>query len=68
MSVVDAKKPCQRLFKIKAAGVYLSTSPRKLRDMIHRGELPTVRFGEGSPYLLDVRDLDALIDRYKRIA
>ena len=41
-------------------------SPWKLRRLIQAGELPVVQAGEGSPFLLDVRDLDGYIDRNKR--
>ncbi len=45
---------------------YLSLSPWKLRQLIQCGKLPVVRDTDGSPFLLDVRDLDGFVERSKR--
>ena len=58
--------PSRRLLRLKTAAVYLSLSPWKLRSLIQDGRLPVVQDMEGSPFLLDVRDLDAFIERNKR--
>ncbi|HYN15350.1 MAG TPA: helix-turn-helix domain-containing protein [Terriglobales bacterium] len=58
--------PRRRLLKLKAAAEYLSLSPWKLRRLIQEGKLPVVQDGDGSPFLLDVRDLDGYIERNKR--
>jgi excisionase family DNA binding protein len=58
--------PHRRLLRLKTAAVYLSLSPWKLRSLIQDGRLPVVQDMEGSPFLLDVRDLDAFIERNKR--
>ena len=58
--------PKRRLLRIKAASDYLSLSPWKLRQLIQCGKLPVVQDTEGSPFLLDVRDLDGWLERSKR--
>jgi len=55
------------LLRLKAAADYLSLSPWKLRQLIQCGRLPVVQDGDGSPFLLDVRDLDAYVERSKRV-
>jgi hypothetical protein len=37
-----------------------------LRKLIQDGRLPVVQNGEGVPFLLDLRDLDAYVERNKR--
>jgi excisionase family DNA binding protein len=58
--------PRRRLMRIKEASSYLSLSPWKLRQLIQCGRLPVVQDTEGSPFLLDVRDLDGYVERNKR--
>ena len=58
----------RRLLKVKAAAEYISVSPKKLRSLIQAGELPFVKLGEGGPWLVDLKDLDALIERHKQMA
>jgi excisionase family DNA binding protein len=55
-----------RLLRLKSAAHYLSLSPWKLRRLIQDGIIPVVQDCEGSPFLLDVRDLDRYVDRNKR--
>ena len=57
----------RRLLRVKTAAVYLSLSPWKLRALIQDGKMPVVQDTDGSPFLLDVRDLDAYIDQNKRV-
>jgi excisionase family DNA binding protein len=52
--------------RIKEASSYLSLSPWKLRQLIQCGKLPVVQDTDGSPFLLDVRDLDGYVERSKR--
>ena len=59
--------PRRRALRLKAGAEYLSISPWKLRELVLAGEIPVVQHLEGSPYQLDVRDLDAWLDRNKRI-
>lgn len=58
--------PRRRLLRIKQASEYLSLSPWKLRQLIQCGKLPVVQDTDGSPFLLDVRDLDGFVERNKR--
>jgi excisionase family DNA binding protein len=55
----------KRLLKVKPAAVYLSVSPAKVRTLIQNGELPVVPQGEHAPWLVDIKDLDAWIERRK---
>jgi excisionase family DNA binding protein len=55
----------RRLLRLKEAGHYVSLSPWKLRKMVQDGQLPVVKYGDNAPWLLDVRDLDAWVDRNK---
>jgi excisionase family DNA binding protein len=57
----------RRLLRTKEAAEYLCVSPWKLRRLIQDGRLPVVQDGDGSPFLLDVRDLDSYIDRNKKV-
>jgi len=59
--------PSRRLLRLKAAAEYLSLSPWKLRSLIQAGRLPVVQDSEGSPFLVDVRDLDTYVERNKRL-
>ena len=52
-----------RLTDVKGAATYLSVSPWTVREMVWRGDLPAVRVGR--LVRLDLRDLDAWIDRQK---
>ena len=56
----------RRLLRLKAAAEYLSLSPWKVRNLIQAGRLPVVQDSDGSPFLLDVRDLDEYVERNKR--
>ena len=58
--------PRRRLLRTKEAAEYLGLSPWKLRKLIQDGQLPVVQDTDGSPFLLDLRDLDGYIDRNKR--
>jgi excisionase family DNA binding protein len=56
---------CRRLLRLKPAAEYLSISIWTLRAMIQRGELPVIKPSENAPWLVDLNDLDAWIDRRK---
>lgn len=66
MFLSAAAIPKRRLLRIKDASEYLSLSPWKLRQLIQCGKLPVVQDTDGSPFLLDVRDLDGYVERSKR--
>jgi hypothetical protein len=57
----------RRLLRMRPASAYLSISAGALRGLIQRGELPIIRITESghAPWLVDVRDLDAWIERSK---
>lgn len=58
----------RRLFRTREAAQYLSVSPWKLRRLVQDGLLPIVQDSEGAAWRVDVRDLDAFIERNKRTA
>ncbi|QMV19988.1 excisionase family DNA-binding protein [Granulicella sp. 5B5] len=55
----------RRLVRTRQAADYLCISEWKLRRLVQDGGLPFVQDGEGTPFLFDLRDLDAYIDRHK---
>lgn len=59
-------QPPRRLLRLKAASIYLSMSQWRLRRLIWEGRIPTVQPQEGSPFLLDIRDLDYFVEHSKR--
>jgi len=56
----------KRLLRVREAAHYLSVSPWKVRRLVQEGLLPIIPQGDGAPWLLDLRDLDAFIERHKR--
>ena len=56
----------KRLLRTREAAQYLSISPWKLRRLIQDGLLPVVQENEGAAWRIDVRDLDAFVERHKR--
>jgi hypothetical protein len=55
-----------RLLDVDDAGRYLSMSDKGVRNLITNGELAYVqRIAGRSPYLIDIRDLDAWIAKNK---
>jgi excisionase family DNA binding protein len=57
-----------RLLKTKQAAEYLAISPWKLRNLVQEGLLPFIEDGGvTSPWRFDVRDLDAYIERSRRL-
>jgi excisionase family DNA binding protein len=59
--------PGGRLLTLSQACVYLGLSEWKLRSLIHDGKLPIVELNGGEKWWLDKRDLDALVDRNKKL-
>jgi excisionase family DNA binding protein len=57
-----------RLVKTKQAADYLAISPWKLRNLVQQGLIPYIEDGGGtSPWRFDIRDLDAYVDRSRRV-
>lgn len=56
-----------RLLRLKPAAAMLSISPAALRRLIQDGQIPILRVGEHSPWLIDVHDLDRFIARKKEV-
>ncbi len=55
----------KRLYTIAEAARYLGRTPWAVRHLIYRGVLPEVRIGRRVH--VDIRDLDSIIDRNKRV-
>ena len=55
--------PIKRLYSIPEASFYLGRTVNALRALIWAGKIPYVK--DGRRILLDVRDMDAWIDRNK---
>jgi len=57
-----------RLVKTKQAAEYLAISQWKLRNLVQQGAIPYIEDGGGtSPWRFDLRDLDAYIERSRRV-
>jgi excisionase family DNA binding protein len=56
----------RRLLRTREAAHYLSISPWKLRKLVQDSLLPIVQDSEGAAWRVDVRDLDAFVERNKR--
>jgi excisionase family DNA binding protein len=57
-----------RLVKTKQAAEYLAISQWKLRNLVQQGLIPYIEDGGGtSPWRFDVRDLDAYVERSRRV-
>ncbi len=56
----------QRLLTVNEAGHYISLGPWRIRTLIWSRQLPCVRLGRR--VLVDLKDLDALIERCKQTA
>lgn len=54
-----------RLVDVHGAGAYLGISSWTVRELVWTKKLPEVRIGRR--LLFDVRDLDALVERNKRV-
>lgn len=61
--------PSRRVLRLKAAAQYLSVSAAVVRNLVQRGELPLVPLSDNvhAPWLIDIRDLDDLVNRRKRM-
>ena len=56
-----------RLLTLPQGVAYVGLSAWKLRQLIHEGKLPIVELNAGEKWWIDRKDLDALIERSKRI-
>ncbi len=54
-----------RLLRLKLAAEYLGRSPKSLRAMIQRGELPVIKTEDHAPFLIDLCDLNRWIENHK---
>jgi excisionase family DNA binding protein len=55
----------KRLLRVREASAYVGISAWKIRQLVAGGHLPIVQDDEHAPFLIDVADLDAWIERSK---
>lgn len=55
----------RRLVRVKEAAAYLGMSAAKVRNLTQAGRIPVILPESTAPWLFDIRDLDAYIDRAK---
>ena len=56
-----------RLLTVKRAAEWLGLTAWALRERIWEGQIPVVQFVDGGKMWVDVKDLEALIQRHKRV-
>ena len=56
----------QRLFRVRDAARYLGVATWFVRTMVWRREIPVVKFG--NKFLFDKCDLDAYVEKHKKVA
>jgi excisionase family DNA binding protein len=61
----DSPAVVPRLYTLKQAAAYLSTSLYAMRELIIRKKIPNLRIGK--KYHIDRRDLDAFIEKEKHL-
>lgn len=59
-------KPEKRLLKVREAAAYTGLSDKRIRAIVHAGELPYLQFEEFGNWWIDREDLDKLIQKSKR--
>ncbi len=57
--------PVQRLYDLKATAIYLGRPVSSVRQLIHNGDLPSIKGGRGGKQFVDIHDLEAYIEREK---
>lgn len=60
-------RPSSRLLRTRPAAAYLGISEWKLRRLIQEGQIPVVQYGDCTPWLIDLRDLDQWIAERKQV-
>ena len=56
-----------RLLPLKKAAEYLGLTVWAMRERIWAGDIPVVRFPGGRKQFIDIKDIDAFIDRNKTV-
>jgi excisionase family DNA binding protein len=64
-SMIKTTHFAPRLLKTQQAARYLGVSAWKLRNLVQNGEIPYIPGDGTSPWLFDIHDLDAFIERAK---
>jgi excisionase family DNA binding protein len=66
-SVEPCRQVKRRRMRTREAAEYLGISSWKLRQQAVDGAIPYSNTGDGSPWLFDLCDLDAYIERTKQV-
>lgn len=56
-----------RLLPLKKAADYIGLTVWALRERIWAGDIPVVRFPGGRKQFIDIRDIDAFIEKNKTV-
>jgi excisionase family DNA binding protein len=62
-----ANPMCPRLLPLRKAAEYLGLTVWAMRERIWAGEIPVVRFPGGRKMFIDVKDIDAFIEKNKTV-
>jgi excisionase family DNA binding protein len=57
----------KRLYTLKEAAAYLGTSVWRMRELIWQGSIPAVTLAGGRKIYVDIKDLDAFIEKNKTV-
>jgi hypothetical protein len=60
-----AQTNAKRLVRLREGALYLSLSPWALRRIIQAGQIPVVKVGDNTPWLVDLEDLNQWVDQHK---
>ena len=55
----------KRLFTLKDSAIYLGRGLHGVRDLVWKGELPVVKSEGGRKLFIDIKDLEAYIEKNK---
>ena len=60
------QKPEKRLLKVREAAAYTGLSDKRIRSLVHAGELPHISFNDFGSWWIDRADLDEFIQKSKK--
>jgi excisionase family DNA binding protein len=56
----------KRLLRLKQGSEYLGLSRWTFRRLVHEGQIPILKTHHNAPWLVDLRDLDAWVEKNKQ--
>jgi len=63
--MTELVRPQKRLLTIKNAAIYLDRGIHGVRNLIWTGQIPAVKDPGGRKLFIDIKDLEAYVDRNK---